>query len=99
MVRGTLRVVLWILGGAATLWLRLWTMRRGGAMSGRGMGNGRMGERMIASETVAMGMMAAQWLAMLGLIAIFLYLVVDAVRERGRRRDARMDGRPPWGLR
>lgn len=98
MARGMLRTVLWILGGAAALWLALglWMMpgmsrmmRAGAMMDGPMMGGGGMMAMMV--------MMAAQWLAMLGLAGIFLYLIVDALRERGRRRDARMEGRPLRG--
>lgn len=89
---------------APPLWLALglWVvptmsrmMRTGGTVGERTMGNGMMGE--MTTGGGMMGMMATQWVAMLGLVGIFLYLIVDALRESGHRRDARMEGRPRGG--
>lgn len=89
MVSGTLRVVLWILGGLAVLWLILGlamlpTMGRMMGMDGM-MDGGMMGMAMGSMMTM-MGLMAAQFLAMLGLVGIFAYLLVDSVRNRPPRR-------------
>jgi uncharacterized membrane protein len=85
MVNGSLRTVLWVLGGVAVVWLVLALamlpamgrmMGEGGMMRGGMMGGGMMG---------MMGMMAAQFIAMLGLVGIFIYLVVDSIRDRAAR--------------
>lgn len=95
MVTGGLRVVLWVLGGLAVLWLILGIvmmpamgrMMEGGMMHGGMMGpgmmqGGGMGEGMMCCGGGMMGMMAIQTIAMLGLVGIFIYLVVDSVRRR-----------------
>jgi hypothetical protein len=93
MVTGPLRVVLWVLGGLAVVWLILGLamlpamgrmmgggMTQGGMMDGAAMGEGMMccGGGMMGM----MGLMAIQLIAMLGLVGVFIYLVVDAVRRR-----------------
>lgn len=95
MVTGTLRVVLWVLGGVAVAWLVLALamlpamgrmMGEGGMMHGGMMGGGMM--MGMGSMMAMMGMMAAQFVGMLGLAGIFIYLVVDSLRSR-RGRSAR----------
>lgn len=84
MVTGTLRAVLWVLGTLAVVWLvsglfMLPTMGR--MMSEEGM----MGGGMMGGMGSMMGMMVtmgAQLLAMLGLVGVFVYLVVDSLRKR-----------------
>lgn len=89
MVTGPLRTVLWILGGLAVVWLvaglamlpstgRM--MSEGGGMMGGGMMEGGM---MMEGMMSMMAVMAAQFLAMLGLVGIFIYLIVDSLRRRG----------------
>ncbi|MDP9349862.1 MAG: hypothetical protein M3P24_12100 [Gemmatimonadota bacterium] len=87
MVTGMLRAVLWILGSLAVGWLVLALfalpsmarmMGRGGMMQGGMMEGGMMGGGMMGM----MGMMALQTVAMLGLVGIFIYLVVDSIRSR-----------------
>ena len=71
-------------------------------MQGATMGEGMMGDGIMMGMGGMMSimvMMAAQSLATLGLLGVFLYLIVDALGGRGRRRDARMEGRPLGGLR
>jgi uncharacterized membrane protein len=88
MVTGTLRLVLWVLGGVAVVWLVLALamlpamgrmMGEGGMMMGGTMNGGMMG---MGSMMTMMGMMAAQFVGMLGLVGIFVYLVVDSFRRR-----------------
>jgi hypothetical protein len=97
MVTGPLRTVLWILGGLAVVWLvaglaMLPSMGRmmseGGGMMGGGMMRGEMmGEGMMGRGMMSMmAMMAAQFLAMLGLVGIFTYLIVDSLRKRRSER-------------
>lgn len=80
MVNGTLRLVLWVLGGLAVLWLvfglaMLPTMSR--MMGGEAMSGG-----MMVGMGAMMGMMVTQFVAMLGLVGVFVYLVVDTLRRR-----------------
>ena len=93
MVTGPLRTVLWILGGLAIVWAvavlaMLPSMARrmeGGMMGGGMMQGGTMGEGMMMGMGGMMSMMAtvaAQFLAMLGLLGVFVYLIVDSVRRR-----------------
>lgn len=93
MVTGTLRVVLWVLGGLALIWLVLGLaaipsmarmMGPGGMMHGGMMEGGMMegGMMMGGGMMGMMGMMALQTIAMLGLVGIFIYLVVDSLRHR-----------------
>lgn len=94
MVTGTLRAVLWFLGSLGVLWLLLGILLLPGMgqmmMGGSGMmgGGGMMG-----SDTMPMGggmmamgammtLMVVQFVAMLGLAGIFVYLVVDTLRGR-----------------
>lgn len=100
MVSGPLRVVLWILGGVGMLWLILWLialpgmvdmMSEGGIMGG-GVGGpgagGPMGGWMGGTGMVAMaGGALLQFVGMLGLAGIFVYLVVDSLRGRPSRLD------------
>ena len=101
MVTGPLRTVLWILGGLAVIWLiaalamlpsmgRMMSpeggMMGGGMMQGEMMGEGMMGRGMMGGMMSMMAMMAAQFLAMLGLVAIFVYLIVDSLRKRRSER-------------
>ncbi len=82
-----LRTTLWILSALAVLWTIIAvTCLAGmaGTMGGRimrpeGMGgtmNGMMG------SGVMMGMMVLTWIVMLGLVGVFIYLVVMALRSR-----------------
>ena len=112
MVRGPLRVVLWILGGVGMLWLILWVialpgmidmMGQGGMMGGMGPGGpvggngpdpggpmdgGPMGGWMGSTGMVAMaGGVLLQFVGMLGLAGIFVYLVIDTVRGEPSGRD------------
>ena len=97
MVTGPLRTVLWILGGLAVIWLiaglamlpsmgRMMSegggMMDGDMMQGGTMGEGMMGGGMMMNIGGMMSMMAAQFLAMLSLVGIFIYLVVDPIRRR-----------------
>lgn len=88
MVSGPLRAVLWVLGGLSVVWLlsglaMLPAMGRmmggGGMMRGGMMEGGMMG---MGGMAAMMGMMVAQFVAMLGLVGIFVYLVVDSARRR-----------------
>lgn len=102
MVTGTLRVVLWVLGGVAVVWLVLALsmlpamgrmmgeggMMHGGAMQGGMMSGGMMDGGMMmgmGSMMGMMGMMATQFIGMLGLVGIFIYLVLDSIRDRPAR--------------
>lgn len=91
MVTGTLRVVLWILGGVAVVWLVLALamlpamgrmMGEGGMMHGGATQGGMMDGGMMMGMGSMMGLMAAQFIGMLGLVGIFVYLVVDTLRSR-----------------
>lgn len=92
MVTGTLRTVLWVLGGLAVVWavaclamlLSMGRMMDGGMMGGGGMQGPMVGEGMMGMGGMMsmMTMMAAQVLAMLGLLGVFIYLVVDTMRRR-----------------
>ena len=93
MVRGTLRVVLWVLSSLSVLWLILvlamlpamGRMMSGGTMEGGMMGEGMMQGGMACCGGGMMGMMAIQGVMLLGLVGIFIYLVVDSLRsKRGR---------------
>ncbi|MGH7458148.1 MAG: hypothetical protein ACREKN_03555 [Longimicrobiaceae bacterium] len=102
MVTGPLRVVLWILGGLGVLWLLLGLatipvmgrmMANGGMMNGGMMGDGGMmqdgmmgGMTGMGGMMTMMGMMIVQFIAMLGLTGVFVYLVVDSLRNRPSRR-------------
>lgn len=101
MVTGPLRAVLWVLGALAVIWLiaglaMLPSMGRmmpeGGGMMGGGMmqdgmmGEGMMGQGMMGGMMSMMAMMVAQLLAMLGLVCIFIYLIVDSLRKRRNER-------------
>jgi uncharacterized membrane protein len=88
MVRGTLRTILWVLGSLATLWLLLGLAMlpaMGRMMSGEMMQSGRVDGGMMGGGMMGMmGMMIAQFLAMLGLVGIFVYLLLDSLRARRR---------------
>ena len=90
MVTGTLRTVLWFLGGLGLLWLLLGLfllpgmsrmMGEGSMMSGGMMNGGMMQGGMMGMGTM-MILMLVQFIAMLGLVGIFIYLVVDSLRGR-----------------
>ena len=98
MVTGTLRVVLWVLGGIAVAWLlaclamipAMGRVMGGGMMQGSDMQGGAMGGGMMAgmgmgSMMTMMAMMAAQFLVMLALAGVFAYLVLDSLRARRSR--------------
>lgn len=107
MVRGPMRVVLWILGTVGMLWLILGLislpamgsmMGGSGEMGGGMMGGGTGGEQMMggdgmmsAGAMTMMGAMLLQLVGMLGLVGIFVYLVVDSVRGRP---SSRLNGEP-----
>lgn len=87
MVTGTLRAVLWFLGSLGALWLLLGIFllpSMGGMMGGGGMmesdGMPMMGGMM--GMGTMMALMVIQLIAMLGLVGIFIYLVVDSFRRR-----------------
>lgn len=92
MVRGPLRVVLWVLSSFAVLWLILTLAMlpgMGGMMSGGMMGEGAMEGGMMGGGSMMgggmmgmMGMMAIQGIVLLGLVGIFIYLVVDSLRSK-----------------
>jgi hypothetical protein len=89
MVTGTLRGVLWVLSTLAVVWLvsGLFMLPAMGRMMGEGgmMGGGMMNGGMRGGMGSMMGMMVtmgAQFLAMLGLVGVFVYLVVDSFRKR-----------------
>lgn len=97
MVRGPLRVVLWVLSSLAVLLLVLTLamipamgrMMSGGMMEGgmmrEGMTDGGMmgGCGMMGGGMMGMmGMMAIQGIVLLGLVGVFIYLVVDSFRSR-----------------
>lgn len=92
MVSGPLRAVLWVLGSLATLWLVLFlamlpSMGRmmGGGMMEEGMKGGHMMDGGMMAGGGMMGMMslmAVQSIALLGLVGVFVYLVVDSLRGR-----------------
>jgi hypothetical protein len=94
VVAGFLRGVLWLLGGIAVLWLVLGLamlpamgrMMDGGMMQGGMMGPGMMQRGMdggmICCGGGMMGIMALQTIAMLGLVGVFIYLVIDSIRRR-----------------
>ena len=87
VVTGTLRAVLWFLGGLGVLWLLLgvFLLPSMGQMMG---GGGMTGSDMMPMMGGMMGMgtmmllMLVQLIAMLGLVGIFIYLVVDSLRGR-----------------
>jgi uncharacterized membrane protein len=92
MVTGTLRAVLWFLGALGVLWLLLGLlmlpimsrmMGGGGMMMNGGMMDGGMIG--MGGMMTMMSLMAVQFIAMLGLIGIFIYLIVDSFRDRSRR--------------
>lgn len=104
MVRGPLRVVLWILGAVGMLWLILWLialpgmvdmMSEGGMMGGGMADGGMMDGRMMGGGMMAMmGGVLLQLVGMLGLAGIFVYLVIDSLRGRSSHPDlAREDER------
>lgn len=87
MVTGTLRAVLWFLGGLGVLWAlagvfllpSMSRMMRGGGMMGSDtmpMMGGMMG------MGTMMVLMVAQLIAMFGLVGIFIYLLIDSLRGR-----------------
>jgi uncharacterized membrane protein len=92
MATGTLRAVLWFLGSLGALWLLLGIFllpSMGRMMGGGGTGSERMmGSDMMPMMGGMMGMgtmmilMVVQLIAMLGLVGIFIYLVVDSLRRR-----------------
>ncbi|HET7275860.1 MAG TPA: hypothetical protein VFI91_11900 [Longimicrobiaceae bacterium] len=92
---GTLRFVLWVLGGLAILWLLfglamllgMGSMMNGEMSQGGMAGGDMMGGCMMMGNAMMgmMGLMAAQVIAMAGLAGIFIYLVVDSVRNRRQR--------------
>ena len=79
MVTGTLRTVLWILGGLATLWLVL------GLLSLPAMGGMMQGGGGMAGMMLMMAMGAAAVIVLLGVVGVFFYLMVDARRLRRAR--------------
>lgn len=85
VVTGTLRAVLWLLGTLGVLWLLLgiFLLPSMGRMMG---GGGMMGSDMMPMMGGMMGtmmiLMLVKMLAMLGLVGIFIYLVVDSLRGR-----------------
>lgn len=89
MVTGKLRSVLWILGSLGVAWLILalaslpamGRMMAGGGMMRDGMMNGGTMGGMMSM----MGVMAVQLVAMLGLVGVFVYLLVDVLRNRSAR--------------
>lgn len=101
MVTGRLRTVLWVLGSLASLWLLLCLaglvamsttgeMMQGMGMGGmdgpQGMGMGTDGPGMGWAWMVPMmGAMAGALIALLGLVGIFIYLIVDTLRDRRDR--------------
>ena len=94
MVTGTLRAVLWFLGSLGVLWLLLGLfllpsmgrMMGGGGMMGSDMTGTMQSCPMMQGGMMGMGTMMAlmvlQLIAMLGLVGIFIYLVVDSLRAR-----------------
>ncbi len=92
MVTGPLRAVLWFLSGLGVVWVGLVLallpgmsrmMGSGGMMQGGTRHGGMMEGGMMAGAMMPMmAMIAVQLVAMLGLVAIFLYLVVDSLRAR-----------------
>ncbi|CAN5216842.1 hypothetical protein BH23GEM4_BH23GEM4_14700 [soil metagenome] len=94
MVTGKLRSVLWILGSLGVAWLILALaslpamsrMMGGGGMEDGGMmRDGMMNGGMMGGMMSMMGVMAVQLVAMLGLVGVFVYLVVDVLRNRSAR--------------
>lgn len=91
MVTGKLRSVLWILGSLGVAWLILalaslpamGRMMGGGGMMNGGMMNGGMVG--MGGMMSMMATMAVQLIAMLGLVGVFVYLVVDVLRNRSAR--------------
>ena len=90
MVTGPLRVVLWVLGGAGVLWalFRLGMLfgmggrsTTGGGTMHDGMGYGMTDGMQGWGGGMGWGIMSLQTIAMLGLVGIFIYLVVDSVRS------------------
>lgn len=87
-----LRTFLWVLGGLGVTWLVLGlTMlpAMGGMMDGGMMDGGMMGGEATGSTMTSMpgtgrmmALMLIQLLAMLGLVGLFVYLVVDSLRRR-----------------
>lgn len=88
MVKGPLRTVLWVLGAIGVLWVLFWLlalpsmgdMMQGGGMMAGGMGGG-------LGMMSMMGAMTLQFLGMLGLAGIFVYLVVDTLGGDGAERE------------
>ncbi|HXG69167.1 MAG TPA: hypothetical protein VNJ04_00980 [Gemmatimonadaceae bacterium] len=85
--------VLWVLGALALVWVLLMVgamtgmdgMMRGGSMMGGSMMGGSM---MNGRPKMEMGMMVAMgltWVIMLGLIGVLVYLLIVAVRSKGRK--------------
>ena len=87
-----LRTFLWVLGGLGVAWLVLGlTMlpAMGGMMDGGMIDGGMMGGEAAGSSMNSMSgmgrmmaLMLIQFLAMLGLVVLFVYLVVDSLRRR-----------------
>ena len=99
MVTGALRLVLWILGSLGVLWLlagiaslpAMWQMMgeqglMGGPMMQDGATGGGMMPMMGGGMMAMMLAMVAQFLAMVGLVGVFIYLVVDSLRHRSAGR-------------
>jgi hypothetical protein len=96
MVTGPLRGVLWVLGGLAAVWLLfgLLSLPLMGRMMGGGMSNGGMMDGGMMGVGMGSGVMdmvpmmlatGAGVLALLGLVGVFIYLVVDWFRHRSVR--------------
>lgn len=103
MVKGPLRVVMWILGTVGMLWLILWLVSlpaMADMMDGSGMmGGGMNGDGMMAGGMMTMmGAMLLQFAGMLGLAGIFIYLVVDSVRDGSAKHRSGQDASGKGGL-
>jgi uncharacterized membrane protein len=92
MVTGPLRAVLWLLGALAAVWMLLSAlalplmgrMMDGGMMTGGMGGAGPGGPMMGGMMTMPLMMVAmgAGFLALLGLVGVFVYLIVDSLRQQ-----------------
>lgn len=80
--------MLWGLGALAAVWLIVGIMMLPtmGRMMGDGMMGGMMqggaGQGMMCCGGAMMGIMALQVIAMLGLVGVFVYLIIDSLRGR-----------------
>lgn len=92
MVSGPMRTILWALGAVGMAWVIVWLIALGtmgsmmwgpGMMGGGRPGVGTASGAMVGGATaLAGGGTLLQLVGMVGLAGIFVYLVVDTLRDR-----------------